>query len=98
MSKVSKSCRRLVENQELAQPNGGPSHTHYSGAGDPPPCPKANEILQSARETLQKARALEEAIRMNEQWAQDTIETAPCAIITMDGESLINGWNNEAEK
>jgi PAS domain S-box-containing protein len=35
---------------------------------------------------------------MNEQRAQETIETAPFAIVTMNQEGVITGWNNQAEK
>ncbi len=35
---------------------------------------------------------------MIEHWAQQTIETAPYAVITMDGRGVISGWNAQAEK
>lgn len=57
----------------------------------------AGEILRNARETLARARAVEETIRMDEHWAQNMIETAPFAVVTMDGEGVITGWNVQAE-
>jgi len=75
----------------------GSSRKQYSMSGDAL-CPKANEILQSARETLEKAQAVEETLRTREQWAQETIESAPYAIITMDERGVITGWNSQAEQ
>jgi PAS domain S-box-containing protein len=57
----------------------------------------AAEILRNARETLARARAVEEAIWMDEHWAQNMIETAPYAVVTMDAEGVITGWNAQAE-
>ncbi len=72
------------------------------GSSDRPPdltsvMRNAKEILRNARETLAKARAVEEAIWMDEHWAQNMIETAPYAVVTMDGEGVITGWNVQAE-
>ena len=95
MRRVSTSCRKSGEDKEVAQAN--PSRIH-AVATDPPSCPQADEILRNARETLRKAREVEEALRMSEQWAQETIDTAPYAIVTMDERGVITGWNIQAEK
>ncbi len=34
---------------------------------------------------------------MDEHWAQNMIETAPYAVVTMDAEGVITGWNSQAE-
>ena len=34
---------------------------------------------------------------MHEQWAQAIIETAPYAVITIDAEGVITGWNQQAD-
>ena len=98
MRRVVGSCRRPNEDKKLVEASRAPSSMQYTLAADSPLCPKVNEILRSARRALRKARAVEEALRMNEQRAQETIETAPCAIVTMDDAGAVTEWNGQAEK
>jgi len=85
----------------MAESGGGPSGGPEDLASV---MRKAGEILRNARETLARARAVEEAIWaveeaiwIDEHWAQNMIETAPYAVVTMDAEGVITGWNAQAE-